>query len=77
MLTVRNEHEPFVGRAARWVFGPTPPTSLGFADWQSTTLESPLAEVVWYAVENPELRPTTRTDSSANRACERFTAARS
>jgi hypothetical protein len=37
MFTSRNEHEPFVGRA---------PTTSG-------TVESPLAEIVWFAIENP------------------------
>lgn len=48
MLTVRNERKPFVGRV---------PDSLdaknGFRDWTYTSVESPLAEVVWFAVENP------------------------
>ncbi len=61
MLTVRNEHEPFVGRvplsdgsgpAIRPRTGPT--TVRAFGEWESTTIESPLAEVVWYAIENPE-----------------------
>ena len=42
MLTVRNEQEPFVGR----VPDPANPQS-------NLTIESPLAEVVWFAVENP------------------------
>jgi type II secretory pathway pseudopilin PulG len=42
MLTVRNEQEPFVGR----VPDPANPQA-------SLTIESPLAEVVWFAVENP------------------------
>ncbi len=42
MLTVRNEQEPFVGRV--------PDPANGQA---SLTIESPLAEVVWFAVENP------------------------
>lgn len=52
MLTVRNENEPFVGRT---------PTNLGtvnsvnlFGNWMSKTLESTLAEVVWFAIENPD-----------------------
>ena len=61
MLTVRNEHEPFVGRVPK-----TDGTSDGgaaarnvdlaksFGDWEPTTIESPLAEVVWFAVENPD-----------------------
>jgi len=59
MLTVRNEHEPFVGRQPANVrinatdaagFDVNPNTNA----WSAKTLESPLAEVVWYAVENPE-----------------------
>ncbi len=61
MLTVRNEHEPFVGRT---------PTDLddddsgdgdpaGFGGWEYETIESPLAEVVWFAIENPEAAANT------------------
>lgn len=50
-LTVRSEDEPFVGRALEWKdpdgSGPEP------LQWVTTTIESTLAEVVWYAVENP------------------------
>jgi prepilin-type N-terminal cleavage/methylation domain-containing protein len=50
MLTVRNEHEPFVGRIPTAFDG----TQLNdFADWDYETIESPLAEVVWFCVENP------------------------
>ena len=59
MLTVRNEHEPFVGRqpgnvridannAAKFDVDP------GTDAWSTTSIESPLAEVVWYAIENPD-----------------------
>ena len=60
MLTVRNEHEPFVGRVPKTDGSATAvrqlnnTTANSFADWEPTTLTSPLAEVVWYAVENPE-----------------------
>ena len=62
MLTVRNEHEPFVGRM--------PPTCNGnnarFDVIQPTgaydTIESPLAEVVWFAIENPAEATTTATN---------------
>jgi hypothetical protein len=59
MLTVRNEHEPFVGRAPANVrlnqssaeqYDVDPTTDA----WSTETVESPLAEVVWYAIENPE-----------------------
>ncbi len=44
-LTVRSENEPFVGRGL--VFNTT--TNL----WVDQTIESDIAEVVWYAIENP------------------------
>jgi prepilin-type N-terminal cleavage/methylation domain-containing protein len=59
MLTVRNEHEPFVGRQPENVrtnaanaaaFDVNPSTTA----WSAKTIESPLAEVVWYAIENPD-----------------------
>ena len=64
MLTVRNEKEPFVGRV---------PANAAAADgtqytfnsdgrdgqWGDTTLRSPLAEVVWFSVENPAEQPNT------------------
>jgi len=58
MLTVRNEHEPFVGRAPRTdgtpsAVRPNASDSLGFPYWEPTTITSPLAEVIWYAIENP------------------------
>lgn len=49
MLTVRNDDKPFVGRVPASV----PSSGAGFANWGSTEIESPLAEVVWFAVENP------------------------
>ncbi|MGD9632064.1 MAG: PilW family protein [Pirellulales bacterium] len=59
LLTVRNEHEPFVGRApltngsARAV-RPNQTDANLMPAWEPATITSPLAEVVWYAVENPE-----------------------
>ena len=58
MFTSRNEHEPFVGRvptnvrpnatqAAEFDVDDTTP------EWDSETVESPLAEVVWFSIENP------------------------
>ncbi len=47
MLTCRNEHEPFVGRV------PAPESSGSGPPWGSKSETSPLAEVVWFAVENP------------------------
>lgn len=46
MMTVRNETEPFTGRVPDNVVG-------AFEDWAFKTVESPLAEVVWYALEAP------------------------
>ncbi len=53
-FTSRNEKEPFTG--------PAPLSNVetnnnnrqaGFANWQSQTISSPVAEVVWFCVENP------------------------
>ena len=48
-LTVRSEGEPFVGRGRVLKPGSTPANPI----WIDTTIESTLAEVIWYAVENP------------------------
>ena len=73
MLTVRNEHEPFNGRSptnVRPLNSPTSaaPFSVSRSDaWGYESIQSPLAEVVWFAVENPgytEDPPVT--DPSAN-----------
>ena len=58
MLTVRNENEPFVGRVPANVrLGPNAAARFDVDDrtpaWSHESIESPLAEVVWYAVENP------------------------
>ncbi len=51
-FTTRNESEPFVGRVPQG-------NRLGdgsqenFSRWGYTTSQSPLAEVIWFAVENP------------------------
>ena len=42
-LTVRSESEPFVGRRVTW----------NGARWIVSTIESDLAEIIWFAVENP------------------------
>ena len=55
MLTVRNESEPFKGRVPNTA-SLTGTNSFGFADnnlWSAENIESTLAEVVWFAVENP------------------------
>jgi hypothetical protein len=59
MLTVRNEHEPFVGRMPSAASirieepGESPANVEFFWRWRPETEESTLAEVVWFAVENP------------------------
>jgi len=62
MLTVRNEHEPFVGRVPKndgssSAVRTNITNALAFTSWEHTSLESPLAEVVWYAIENPGQDP--------------------
>jgi hypothetical protein len=52
MLTTRNEREPFVGRIPAGV-RPNENSLSDYADWDYGTIESPLAEVVWFATENP------------------------
>ena len=60
MLTVRNEHKPFVGR------GPSIPTDKtkdnSYLNWSYESVESPLAEVVWFAIENPGYTTASLTD---------------
>ncbi len=58
MLTVRNETDQFVGRIPIRV-GNESPNFQRFPQWGIETIESPLAEVVWFAVENPPERNTT------------------
>lgn len=57
-FTSRNESEPFVGRVPSnfYVLPNTNNANVPaeFARWGGTTLTSPLAEVVWFAVENPK-----------------------
>ncbi len=48
MLTVRNEHEPFVGKGPDGL-----DSTAGFSGWTYKSIQSPLAEVVWFAMENP------------------------
>jgi hypothetical protein len=61
---VRNEHEPFVGRvpanvvqvnnAQAYPFNvEAPGTQNSAPGWDIQTITSPLAEVVWFAIENP------------------------
>lgn len=56
MLTVRNENQPFVGRV--------PPVNAAvnaFGAWSFQEIEAPLAEVVWFSLENPPERDDART----------------
>lgn len=69
MLTVRNERKPFVGRVPPLTArtdGTGIDASNGFAGWGYDTGESPLAEVVWFAIENPGFTDSALTDPSAN-----------
>jgi hypothetical protein len=52
MLTSRNEREPFVGRTPSKVRRDNRKADT-FDLWESDTIQSPLAEVVWFAIENP------------------------
>ncbi|MCI0492616.1 MAG: type II secretion system GspH family protein [Planctomycetes bacterium] len=63
MLTIRNEHEPFVGRMPSGC-RPDDTNAYGFDRWNFQTIESPLAEVVWFAVENPGFTDNSYTDST-------------
>jgi type II secretory pathway pseudopilin PulG len=65
MLTTRNEHEPFIGRVPINV-RPNTDGALtnGFAEWDYSTVESTLAEVVWFAVENPGYTDDPETGTS-------------
>ena len=79
MLTVRNEHEPFVGRMPTNVrrnatrANPFVARS-GEEGWEYGTIESPLAEVVWYAVENPGYTddPDVPADGESDPSAEAF-----
>jgi prepilin-type N-terminal cleavage/methylation domain-containing protein len=71
MLTVRNEHEPFNGRAptnVRIDAKDAQPFSVSNPNtWGYESIESPLAEVVWFAVENPGYTdPLLTDDPTAN-----------
>ncbi len=65
MLTSRNEREPFVGRIPSNVRDKDKANS--FRDWEAKeSIQSPLAEVVWFAVENPGYTDDVLTDPTAN-----------
>jgi hypothetical protein len=60
MMTTRNEHEPFVGRVPANVRAAGQNgTAYRFnvttneQGWDDQTIQSPLAEVAWFAIENP------------------------
>jgi prepilin-type N-terminal cleavage/methylation domain-containing protein len=57
MLTTRNEHEPFAGRGPANVRGSSGAHRFNVSDtvvgWDIETITSPLAEVIWFAIENP------------------------
>ncbi|TWT43225.1 type II secretion system protein [Botrimarina hoheduenensis] len=59
MLTVRSETSPFVGRIpAR---NGSTPANAAFGVWGREEVESSLAEVVWFALENPTERAGAET----------------
>jgi prepilin-type N-terminal cleavage/methylation domain-containing protein len=77
MLTVRNEHEPFNGRVpkaysyiaseASLCVRPDEKVASKFDKWTLTdSIRSPLAEVVWFAFENPGYTDDGLTDPTAN-----------
>lgn len=53
MLTARNEKEPFVGRIPLRAGVTGTPSTARFPNWQFEEVTAPLAEVAWFAVENP------------------------
>lgn len=53
-FTSRNEKEPFTGPAPSNNFDPSNSNAQrSFNVWRSQTISSPVAEVIWFAVENP------------------------
>lgn len=69
MLTVRNELEPFVGRAPKNLRPRVQAYRFNVSDsvegWDIETIESPLAEVVWFAIENPGFTGSAGEDPTA------------
>ncbi len=61
LLTSRNEREPFVGRIPAKV-RPNNVAADTFDKWGHETIQSPLAEVVWFAVENPGYTDAASSD---------------
>jgi hypothetical protein len=66
MLTTRNEHEPFVGRSPTNVRTQLTGQALRFHAWGDGTIESTLAEVVWFSLENPGFTDEGDSDPSAD-----------
>lgn len=52
-FTSRNETEPFTGPAPQNNVDENDNSQREFAFWQSQTISSPVAEVIWFCVENP------------------------
>jgi prepilin-type N-terminal cleavage/methylation domain-containing protein len=70
MLTVRNESKPFVGRAPanvrlRATTAEEFNVDTSTAGWDSENIESQLAEVVWFSIENPGYTDDVLTDPTA------------
>ena len=65
-FTSRNETEPFTGPVPARNFDPgNDNQQLPFAEWGTQSLNSQLAEVIWFCVENPD--PRTSIDEAATR----------
>ncbi len=72
MLTSRNEREPFNGRIPTNVRRNATGAEIFDVDestpsWGYESIQSPLAEVVWFAIENPGYTDASLTDPTANR----------
>ncbi|WP_425398346.1 PulJ/GspJ family protein [Aeoliella sp.] len=52
-FTSRNEQDPFTGPAPSGNVDPSNNSPNAFENWGSQTITSPVAEVIWYCVENP------------------------
>ena len=61
MLSVRNEKQPFVGCIPVRSGSTSPSGNAGFINWENEEIESPLAEVIWFAFENPPERDDAQT----------------
>ncbi len=75
MLTCRNEHEPFVGRVPKWTADAADWRTNGQNySWGGQAVSSPLAEVVWFAVENPGYTedPSDAGDGTSDPSAEGF-----